>query len=145
MSVTFDYHTLLYSSEAILLGYQSLLFFTFAKLIACQNRFASSADKVLGVAGTQSARAAYDNRSFSRPDWHRAGHPGCPAMGIGRIWSTAPATTIRLVIFSVLFSLLGGQTVLASFYFGLVNLVAERRASRRTSVPEAAANGADAT
>src|SRR5206468_1384630 len=36
MSVTFDYHTLLYSVAAILLGYQSLLLFTFAKLMAVE-------------------------------------------------------------------------------------------------------------
>ncbi len=62
--------------------------------------------------------------------------------GFGRL---RPSYTIRVVIGSVLFLLLGGQTVLAGFYFGLVNLVAERRTSRRTSVPEAGANGADAT
>ena len=36
MSVTFDYHTLLYSTAAILLGYQSLLLFIFAKLMAVE-------------------------------------------------------------------------------------------------------------
>ena len=41
--------------------------------------------------------------------------------------SLQPAATIRLVICSVLFLLLGGQTVLAGFYFGLINLVSERR------------------
>src|SRR5205814_10054668 len=41
-----------------------------------------------------------------------------------------PATTIRLVICSVVFLLLGGQTILAGFYFGLINLVAERRMHR---------------
>ena len=66
-------------------------------------------------------------------------------MVFGWFWRLQPSSTIRVVIGSVLFLLLGGQTVLAGFYFGLVNLVAERRASRRTSVPEAAANGADAT
>jgi hypothetical protein len=35
--------------------------------------------------------------------------------------------------------LLGGQTVLAGFYFGLVNLVAERRAMRQTNASKAAA------
>jgi len=47
-----------------------------------------------------------------------------------------PATTIRLVICSVLFLLLGGQTLLAGFYFGLINLVAERRAQRVELMPE---------
>ena len=41
-----------------------------------------------------------------------------------------PAATIRLVICSVLFLLLGGQTLLAGFFFGLINLIAERRLQR---------------
>jgi hypothetical protein len=57
------------------------------------------------------------------------------ALGIiaARQWSLAdfgslqPALTIRFVICSVLFLLLGGQTLLAGFYFGLMNLIAERR------------------
>jgi len=44
-----------------------------------------------------------------------------------------PESTIRLAICSVLFLLLGGQTLLAGFYFGLINLVAERRTQRSTS------------
>ena len=36
MSITFDYHTLLYSTAAILLGYQSILLFIFAKLMAVE-------------------------------------------------------------------------------------------------------------
>ena len=44
--------------------------------------------------------------------------------------SLRPSSTIRVVIGSVLFLLLGGQTILAGFYFGLINLVAERRARR---------------
>src|SRR5262245_57041357 len=36
MGVTFDYHTLLYSTAAILLGYQSILLFIFAKLMAVE-------------------------------------------------------------------------------------------------------------
>ena len=35
-SITFDYHTLLYSASAIVLGYQSLLLFAFAKLMAVE-------------------------------------------------------------------------------------------------------------
>ena len=63
----------------------------------------------------------------------------------GRQWELTgfgalqPAATIRLVICSVLFLLLGGQTILAGFYFGLVNLVAERRAMRQTNASKAAA------
>jgi hypothetical protein len=133
MSVTFDYHTLLYSTSAILLGYQSILLFAFAKLMAVgtglhppQTKFwfleqretlercvvAGVALMVLGVAlGTVAAR-----------QWELTG-----------FGALKPAITIRLVICSVLFLLLGGQTLLAGFYFGLINLVAERRAQRSSS------------
>jgi Glycosyltransferases involved in cell wall biogenesis len=130
MSVTFDYHTLLYSSAAILLGYQSILLFTFAKLMATET-------------GLHPVRTKFwvleDRKTLER----------CTVLGIilgligvvlgviaARQWESVgfgalqPATTIRLVICSVLFLLLGGQTILAGFYFGLVNLVAERRTHR---------------
>jgi len=51
--------------------------------------------------------------------------------------SLQPALTIRFVVCSVLFLLLGGQTLLAGFYFGLMNLVAERRMQRTPSLPDA--------
>ena len=49
-----------------------------------------------------------------------------------------PALTIRLVTCSVLFLLLGGQTLMAGFYFGLMNLVAEHRTRRFSSSAEVA-------
>src|SRR5947199_433067 len=36
MSITFDYHTLMYSTSAIVLGYQSILLFIFAELMAVE-------------------------------------------------------------------------------------------------------------
>src|SRR5262249_27407137 len=36
-SVTFDYHTLMYSTSAIVLGYQSILLFIFAELMAIES------------------------------------------------------------------------------------------------------------
>jgi hypothetical protein len=47
-----------------------------------------------------------------------------------------PDLTIRLVTCSVLFLLLGGQTTLAGFYFGLLNLTAERGIQRGKLVSE---------
>lgn len=127
-SVTFDYHTLLYSTAAILLGYQSLLLFSFAKLMAVetglhppQTRFSFLVRRpilercvmlalglicfgiILGIIATH--------------EWE-----------VVRFGSLRPDFTIRLVICSVLFLLLGGQTLLAGFYFGLLNMLSERRA-----------------
>jgi glycosyltransferase involved in cell wall biosynthesis len=126
-AVTFDYHSLLYAMAAILLGYQSLLLFVFAKFMAIETG--------LHPPGTRF--------------WFlqkRAALEGCIATGIALVvigvalglvaayqWQLAkfgnltPSFTIRIVACSVLFLLLGGQTLLGGFYFGLANLASERR------------------
>src|SRR6516162_9399209 len=138
-SVTFDYHTLLYSAAAILLGYQSLLLFAFAKLMAVETGLHPPQTKFWFLE--------------QRPILERCALVGLFLILVGLLlglaasyeWSLAgfgglrPSSTIRVVIGSVLFLLLGGQTVLAGFYFGLVNLVAERRAMRQTNMSKAAA------
>src|SRR5215813_9095230 len=126
-SVTFDYHTLLYSAAAILLGYQSLLLFAFAKLMAVET-------------GLHPRRTKFWFLE-QRPTLERCALVGLFLILVGLLlglaasyeWSLVgfgglqPSSTIRVVIGSVLFLLLGGQTILAGFYFGLINLVAERR------------------
>jgi len=133
-SVTFDYHTLLYSASAILLGYQSLLLFAFAKLMAVETGLHPPQTKFWFLQ--------------QRPTLERCAMVGFVLILVGLFlglaaaheWSVAgfgrlrPSYTIRVVIGSVLFLLLGGQTVLAGFYFGLVNLVAERRAMRQAAL-----------
>jgi glycosyltransferase involved in cell wall biosynthesis len=140
MSVTFDYHTLLYSSSAILLGYQSILLFIFAKLMAVET----------GLHPLQTKFWFLE---------HRRTLEQCVVIGLtlmlvgvvlgilaARQWELTgfgtlrPESTIRLAICSVLFLLLGGQTLLAGFYFGLINLVAERR-THRLSVSRETSNG----
>ena len=127
MSITFDYHTLMYSTSAIVLGYQSVLLFIFAKLMAVESGLHPPRTKF---------RVLEQRRTL---EW-------CVVIGVtlvmvgvvlgifaARQWSLVgfgnlrPALTIRVVSCSVLFLLLGGQTLLAGFYFGLMNLVAERR------------------
>ena len=137
MSITFDYHTLMYSISAVVLGYQSILLFVFAELMAVETG--------LHPLGSRFA-FLQERRTLER----------CMVIGVtliivgvvlgiiaARQWSLVgfgslrPALTIRFVICSVLFLLLGGQTLLAGFYFGLMNLVAERRMQRTPSLPDA--------
>jgi glycosyltransferase involved in cell wall biosynthesis len=138
MSVTFDYHTLMYSTSAIVLGYQSILLFIFAELMAIETGF-----------HPQSNRFRFLRR---RRTLECCIVPGAALVVVGvalglvaaHQWSLAgfgnlrPALTIRFVICSVLFLLLGGQTFLAGFYFGLMNLIAEHRIRRGSSSAEAA-------
>jgi glycosyltransferase involved in cell wall biosynthesis len=138
MSITFDYHTLMYSTSAIVLGYQSILLFVFAELMAVETGLHPPNTRF---------RLLRERRTLER----------CMVIGVtliivgavlgiiaARQWSLVrfgslrPALTIRFVICSVLFLLLGGQTLLAGFYFGLMNLVAERRPRRVSSSAEAA-------
>jgi hypothetical protein len=138
MSITFDYHTLMYSASAIVLGYQSILLFIFAELMAVETG--------LHPLGSRFG-FLQQRRTLER----------CMVIGVSLIiigvvlgiiaarqWSSVdfgnlqPALTIRFVICSVLFLLLGGQTLLAGFYFGLINLIAERRTQRLSSSPEVA-------
>jgi glycosyltransferase involved in cell wall biosynthesis len=137
-SITFDYHTLMYSTSAIVLGYQSILLFVFAKLMAMES----------GLHPPQTKFRFLERRRTL--EW-------CLVIGItllmvgvvlgmiaARQWSLVrfgglrPVSTIRFVICSVLFLLLGGQTIMAGFYFGLINLVAERKERHLASSAEIA-------
>jgi len=144
-SVTFDYHTLLYSAAAILLGYQSLLLFAFAKLMAVETGLHPPQTKFWFLE--------------QRPILERCAMVGFVLILIGLFlglaaaheWSVAgfgplrPSYTIRMVIGSVLFLLVGGQTLLAGCYFGLVNLVAERPDMPQTNTSKAGASDAAVT
>lgn len=138
-SIKFDYHTLMYSASAVVLGYQSVLLFIFAKWMAVESGLHPPTPKF---------------RFFEQ----RGTLEWCIVIGFvlvvagvvlgivaARQWSLVefgnlrPALTLRFVICSVLFLLLGGQTLLAGFYFGIMNLVADRRRVR--SFPEEAESG----
>jgi glycosyltransferase involved in cell wall biosynthesis len=129
-SITFDYHTLLYSTSAILLGYQSILLFIFAKLMAVETGLHPLRTKFwfferrgtleqCVTVGVALMLVGVVLGVIAAHQWELAG-----------FGSLRPESTIRFAIVSVLFLLLGGQTLLAGFYFGLINLVAERRTQR---------------
>jgi glycosyltransferase involved in cell wall biosynthesis len=134
-SVTFDYHTLLYSTSAIVLGYQSLLLYLFAKLVAVETglhpfwtRFwileeRGTLERFV-VIGAALSLVGVVLGIIAASKWSLT--------GFGNLH---PTVTIRLVICSALFMLLGAQTVLAGFCFGVANLLAERRTQRAESSP----------
>ena len=134
-SVRFDYHTLLYSTSAIVLGYQSLLLYAFAKLMAVEagldprrTRFwileTRATLEWFVVIGAALSLVGVVLGIIAAGKWSRS--------GFGNLH---PTVTIRVVICSVMFMLLGAQTALAGFFFGLINLLAERRTRRAESSP----------
>ncbi|HEY0943760.1 MAG TPA: glycosyltransferase family 2 protein [Opitutaceae bacterium] len=127
MSVTFDYHTLMYSAALISIGYQSILLAAFAKLMAIETGLHPAKTRLgflqqsgtlerLLIAGGIMASVGLALGVVATNNWHAA-HFG----------ALTPSTTIRFVIGSVLFLLLGSQTMLAGFYLGIINILVERR------------------
>lgn len=126
-SVTFDYHTLLYASAAIILGYQSLLLSVFAKLMATQSGLHPARTRLEPLKGRGTLMYFFTLGLFL----------SLVGVGLGFVatsfWSSAgfgdltPDKMTRVVIMSVLFLVIGGQTMMAGFYFGLYNLVSELR------------------
>jgi hypothetical protein len=120
--VTFDIHTLLYASTAVLLGFQSLTFAALSKLYAIREgllpadlRFERLLRRVslevglafgaglalLGLAGSLYAMGRYTAHHFGNLD---------------------PVKTMRLVIPATVSLALGGQIVLSSFLFSILLL-----------------------
>jgi glycosyltransferase involved in cell wall biosynthesis len=130
LGVTFDYHTLIYAIAAIVLGYQSLLFAAFAKLMAVETGLHPPVTKLwfleersmferLIVAGVVLGLIGVGLGAFATWDWSETGFGDLDA-----------SRTIRPVIFSILFLVLGGQTALAGCFLGIINLLATRRSQQ---------------
>ena len=130
LGVKFDYHTMLYGACAVVIGYQSLLFAAFAKLMAVEVGLHPPVTRLwfleersmferLLVAGGVLAVAGILLGAVATWDWSEA-----------NFGDLSPTGTIRLVIFSVLCLLLGGQTGLAGCLLGIFNLLAGRRRHR---------------
>jgi hypothetical protein len=136
MSVTFDYHTLLYSTSAILLGYQSILLFVFAKLMAVETGLHPLRTKFWFLEQRRTLEQCVTIGLVLMFVGVVLGIIAAAQWELTGFGALRPESTIRFTICSVLFLLLGGQTFLAGFYFGLINLVAERRTQRVSTSQE---------
>ena len=130
MGVTFDYHTLMYATAAIVLGYQSFLFAAFAKLMAVETGLHPPITKLwfleernmferLVVAGVVLGVAGVALGVWATWGWSETGFGDLDV-----------SQSIRPVIFSILCLILGGQTALAGCFLGIINLLAVRRTQR---------------
>src|SRR6266487_1421817 len=143
MSITFDYHTLMYSTSAIVLGYQSILLFIFAKLMATESGLHPATTKSWFLEQRRTLERCIVIAITLAAVGVVLGIIATRQWSLVRFGNLRPAVTIRLVICSVLFLLLSGQTFMAGFFFGFMNLVAERRALRASSSLGAAESKAD--
>lgn len=121
-TVTLDVHTMLYGAVAVLVGFQAIVFATFARLIAIQDGLVPSDPRsdrrllrftlerglllglvliVAGLVGSVYALGAWEQKSF--------GHLNYPH-------------TMRIVIPSALGIALGFQVIVSSFFFGIIGL-----------------------
>ena len=133
MSITFDYHTLMYSTSAIVLGYQSVLLFIFAKLMAVESGLHPATTKSWFLEQRRTLERCIVIAITLAAVGVALGIIATRQWSLVRFGNLRPAVTIRLVTCSVLFLLLSGQTFMAGFFFGFMNLVAERRALRASS------------
>jgi hypothetical protein len=130
MGVIFDYHTLIYGAAAILLGYQSVLFAAFAKLMAVETGLHPPVTKLwfLEESGIFERLVAIGALLFL----------GGVGLGLIATWGWSEtgfgnldaSQSIRPVVFSILLLVLGGQTALAGCFLGIINLLAARRAQQ---------------
>lgn len=136
--LTFDYHTLLFSTAAVVVGYQAMLFAVFAKLMAVETGLHPPISKLMFL----TERSVFERLVVA------GGVLGAVGIALAvlaaRNWSLAgfgdltPTATIRLVIASVAFLLLGGQTALAGSFLGIINLLADRRVQRAQRIRQTA-------
>jgi len=120
--VTFDAHTLLVASLAFILGYQSILFGVFTKIFGLHEgllpedrRFTwllheSTLEKGLLI-GALTFLAGFLLLTYAVEQWRE--------VGFGNL---DYARTMRLVIPGVMFSALGFQTALSSFFLSILGL-----------------------
>jgi glycosyltransferase involved in cell wall biosynthesis len=119
---TLDAHTLLFSSLAMICGYQSIVFAVFAKIFAIRERLLP-----------EDARMT---RFFTLVTLERGALAGAAAIVFGLVllsmaiwqWTQADfgrldyATTMRVVVPGVTLTALGFQTVLSSFFMSILGM-----------------------
>jgi len=132
--ITLDYHTLIYASAAVVIGYQGLLLGTFAKLMAAETglhphltrlgflRERAVMERLLGLAALLLViGCALGVASFLR--W--------ASFDFGNLGRTV---TVRLVVGSSLGLVLGIQTLMAAFFYATLNMLVERHRRFHTPV-----------
>ena len=125
--ITFDYHTLIFTSGAAVIGYQGVLLGSFCKLIQTE----------VGLHPIYTKLAFLRRRSVLERGLAVAAVLAGSGLAIAltAVWhwyqkdfgNLRPDSTIRLTVASVFLLILASQTFFAAFFLGTINLLAERR------------------
>lgn len=126
-SIVFDYHTLAYAAAAVVLGHQSLMLGLLAKLVSVETGLhplrtrlgwlqRRNAMELLLLAGLAIASLGVIAGAAAANMWWRT-----------EFGPLNEGKAIRFVIASVLLLILGGQTMLAGGFVGLIHLLVEQR------------------
>lgn len=126
-SITFDYHTLIYTAGAAIIGYQGVLLGCFSKLIQTEAglhpihtklaflRERSNLERGLALSATVAAIGLLTG-AVAFWKWYQQD------FGV-----LEPDRIIRLTVASVTMLVLASQTFLAAFFLSLINMLSERR------------------
>jgi len=136
-SITFDVHTLLYSMTLIILGFDSVIFSLFTKIFAIVEGFHPRSSRVDAwyhwfslekglLVGTALTLIGLSGSVLALGHW-----------AVHWYGSLDPVRTMRLVIPSVLFLILGVQTILSSFFFSILRMA--RKSATESAVSSMAA------
>jgi glycosyltransferase involved in cell wall biosynthesis len=128
--VSFNVHTLLYASAAILIGFQSITFSVFAKAFAINegllpedprfNKLTTTVTLEWGLAvGFAFLAAGFAGTFWAFSDW--------VAVSFGEL---DPSQVLRIVIPATLALALGCQVVLTSFFLSVLGMARKRRGMR---------------
>ena len=127
--ITFDIHTLLYASLAVNVGYQAILFWTFAKLYGMREGIVPpdpSFRRFMGIATLERGLIA---GLFLLVLGLGIGIAAVSAWDITRFGQLSPSATMRLVIPSATAIMLAFQTAYGAFFLSVLEIRASRSPS----------------
>ena len=127
--ITFDIHTLLYASLAVNVGYQAILFWTFAKLYGMREGIVPpdpSFRRFMGIATLERGLIA---GLFLLVLGLGIGISAVSAWDITRFGQLSPSATMRLVIPSATAIMLAFQTAYGAFFLSVLEIRASRSPS----------------
>jgi glycosyltransferase involved in cell wall biosynthesis len=138
-SVGFDIHTLFYASLAVVVGFQSMLFWMFARIYGAREGIVPSDPWFNSVVGVFTLEAGLLSGAAMLLGGIVLGFYALGSWGAENFGALPPDVAMRLVIPSGTLILLGFQTAYSAFFMSVLEIRASRprRSAQRATDPEA--------